>query len=89
MPVNYRLQRPIVGSQGGDGEISSCCRCAIQGFQEEGAVQVFCRHSEHVSEQRASALSHASLPDSVTTESEEERATREQDEIDALDAVGD
>ncbi len=23
---------------GGGGEISSCCRCEIQGFQEEGAV---------------------------------------------------
>ena len=38
-----------------------------------------------VSEQRASA----SLPDSVPRESEEERATREQDEMAALDAVGD
>jgi len=40
--------------------------------------------SEDVSEQRASA----SLPDSVPIESEEERTAREQDEIDALDAVG-
>ena len=31
------LQRPIVGSEGGGGEISSCCGCTIQGFQEEGA----------------------------------------------------
>jgi hypothetical protein len=38
-----------------------------------------------VSEQRASA----SLPDSVPIESEEERAAREQDEMAALDAVGD
>jgi hypothetical protein len=38
-----------------------------------------------VSEQRASA----SLPDSVPRESEEERAAREQDDITALDAVGD
>jgi hypothetical protein len=38
-----------------------------------------------VSEQRASA----SLPDSVPIESEKERAAREQDEIAALDAVGD
>ena len=40
MPDNDRLQRPcdrpIVGLEGGGGEISSCCRCAIQGFQEEG-----------------------------------------------------
>jgi len=41
--------------------------------------------SEDVSEQRASA----SLPDSVPTESEEERAAREADEMAALDAVGD
>jgi hypothetical protein len=41
--------------------------------------------SEDVSEQRASA----SLPDSVPIESEKERAAREQDEIAALDAVGD
>jgi hypothetical protein len=41
--------------------------------------------SEDVSEQRASA----SLPDSVPRESEEERAAREADEMDALDAVGD
>jgi hypothetical protein len=38
-----------------------------------------------VSEQRASA----SLPDSVPIESEEERAAREEDEMAALDAVGD
>jgi hypothetical protein len=38
-------QRPIVGSEGGGGEISSCCHCAIQGFREEGAVQVFCRQT--------------------------------------------
>ena len=113
------FQRPIVGSQGGGGEISSFSRCAIQGFQEEGAGQVSWRQttqgcvcvqakssvlselsglenvlfndfidgvldSEDVSEQRASA----SLPDSVPIESEEERTAREQDEIDALDAVG-
>jgi hypothetical protein len=41
--------------------------------------------SEDVSEQRASA----SLPDSVPTESEEERAAREADEMAALDAVRD
>jgi len=41
--------------------------------------------SEDVSEQKASA----SLPDSVPIESEIERAAREQDEIVALDAVGD
>ena len=41
--------------------------------------------SEEVSEQRASA----SLPDSVATESEEERAAREADEMAALDAVRD
>ena len=41
--------------------------------------------SEDVSEQKASA----SLPDSVPIESEIERAAREQDEIAALDAVGD
>jgi hypothetical protein len=41
--------------------------------------------SEDVSEQRASA----SLPDSVPIESEEERAAREEDEMAALDAVGD
>jgi hypothetical protein len=38
-----------------------------------------------VSEKRASA----SLPDSVPIESEEERAAREEDEMAALDAVGD
>jgi hypothetical protein len=38
-----------------------------------------------VSEQRASA----SLPDSVSIESEEERAAREVDEMAALDSVGD
>ena len=41
--------------------------------------------SEDVSEQRASA----SLPDSVPTKSEEERAAREADEMAVLDAVGD
>jgi hypothetical protein len=41
--------------------------------------------SEHVSGQRASA----SLPDSVPIESEEERAAREEDEMAALDTVGD
>ena len=42
-------------------------------------------HSEDVSsEQRASA----SLPDSLPIESEEERAAREEDEMAALDAVG-
>ena len=41
--------------------------------------------SEDMSEQRASA----SLPDSVPTESEEERAAREADEMAALDAVRD
>ena len=41
--------------------------------------------SEDVSEQRASA----SLPDSVPIESEEERDAREEDEMAALDAVGD
>ncbi len=41
--------------------------------------------SDAVSEQRASA----SLPDSVPIESEEERAAREDDEMAALDAVGD
>jgi hypothetical protein len=41
--------------------------------------------SEDVSEQRASA----SLPDSVPLESKEERAAREEDEMAALDAVGD
>jgi hypothetical protein len=41
--------------------------------------------SEDVSEQRVSA----SLPDSVPIESEEERAAREEDEMAALDAVGD
>ena len=41
--------------------------------------------AEDLSEQRASA----SLPDSVPIESEEERATREADEMAALDAVGD
>jgi hypothetical protein len=41
--------------------------------------------SEDVSEQRASA----SLPDSVPIESEEECAAREEDEMAALDAVGD
>jgi hypothetical protein len=97
------------------------CRCAIQGFQEEGAVQVFCRQttpvcasaskakssvlsqlsglenvlfndfiddeldSEDVSEKRTSAP----LPDSVPIKSEEERAAREEDEMAALDAVGD
>jgi hypothetical protein len=40
---------------------------------------------EDVSEQRASA----SLPDSVPIESEEERDAREEDEMAALDAVGD
>jgi len=40
---------------------------------------------EDVSEQRASA----SLPDPVPIESEEQCAAREQDEIAALDAVGD
>ncbi len=40
--------------------------------------------SEDVSEQRDSA----SLPDSVSIESEEERAAREADEMAALDAVG-
>ena len=40
--------------------------------------------SEDVSEQRVSA----SLPDSVPIESEEERAAREEDEMAALDAVG-
>jgi hypothetical protein len=37
--VEKLLQRPIVASEGGGGEISSSCRCEIQGFQEEGAVQ--------------------------------------------------
>ena len=41
--------------------------------------------SEDVSEQRAPG----SLPDSVPIESEEERAAREEDEMAALDAVGD
>ncbi len=41
--------------------------------------------SEDVSEQRASA----SLQDSVPIELEEERASREKDEMAALDAVGD
>ena len=41
--------------------------------------------AEDLSEQRASA----SLPDSVPIESEEERAAREEDEMAALDAVGD
>jgi hypothetical protein len=41
--------------------------------------------SEDMTEQRASA----SLPDSVPTESEEERAAREEDEMAALDTVGD
>jgi hypothetical protein len=41
--------------------------------------------AEDVSEQRASA----SLLDSVPIESEEERAAREEDEMAALDAVGD
>jgi hypothetical protein len=39
MPDDDLLQRPIVASEGGGGEISPCCRCEIQGFQEEGAVQ--------------------------------------------------
>ncbi len=39
------FQRPIVGSQGGGGEISSFSRCAIQGFQEEGAGQVSWRQT--------------------------------------------
>jgi hypothetical protein len=30
----------IVVSEGGGGEISFCCRCEIQGFQEEGAVHL-------------------------------------------------
>ena len=41
--------------------------------------------SEDVTEQRASA----SLPDSVPTKSEEERAAREADEMAVLDSVGD
>jgi hypothetical protein len=41
--------------------------------------------AEDLSVQRASA----SLPDSVPIESEEERAAREEDEMAALDAVGD
>jgi hypothetical protein len=41
--------------------------------------------SEDLSELRASG----SLPDSVPIESEEERAAREEDEMPALDAVGD
>jgi hypothetical protein len=41
--------------------------------------------SDEVSKQRASA----SLPDSVPIESEDERVACEQDEIAALDAVGD
>ena len=41
--------------------------------------------SKDLSEQRASA----SLPDSVPTETEEDRAAREADEMAALDAVGD
>jgi hypothetical protein len=41
--------------------------------------------SEDLSEQRASA----SLPDSVPTESEEEHAAREADDMAALDSVGD
>jgi hypothetical protein len=40
MPDDDLLQQPIVGSEGGGEEISSCCRCAIQGFQEKGAVHV-------------------------------------------------
>jgi hypothetical protein len=39
MPDDDVLQRPIVACEGGGGEISSCCRCEIQGFQDEGAVQ--------------------------------------------------
>ena len=42
-------------------------------------------YSKDVSEQRASA----SFPDFVPTESEEDRAAREEDEMAALDAVGD
>jgi hypothetical protein len=34
MPDDDLLQRPIVASEGGGGEISPCCRCEIQGFQE-------------------------------------------------------
>jgi hypothetical protein len=41
--------------------------------------------SDDVTEQRASAF----LPDSAPIESEEERAAREEDEMAALDAVGD
>jgi hypothetical protein len=36
MPDDDLLQRPIVASEGGGGEISPCCRCEIQGFSRRG-----------------------------------------------------
>jgi len=66
LPDDDLLQRPIVASEGGSGEISSCCRCEIQGFQEEGAVHLFCRqttpgpHRVPASKAKSSVLSHLS-----------------------------